>query len=141
MSDTQQSFDLDENEELLEDLLNNLDHLDKDANLYPAMLSDLIAVVEARLKKSNTRIDGDTYPIAREVVTAIAIYFGGQQLYLPKGKRLELALRDHKIYQRFDGTNHHILAAEYHLTKIQVYAIIAKQRLLQRSRHQISLFN
>lgn len=106
---------------------------------WPKALADLVSVIEAALLRA-----GDAPDVAQRhafiVVRALSNYAGGRQLYVPKGEILERALRDLKIWSRYQGRNIDDLAVEFDLTAVQVYSIIAEQRALHRQRIQPSLF-
>ena len=131
----EQSDDLDE-------LLANIDTLESDPKLWPKALHDLICVIESQIKRHHPALTDQAYELARSNVMAIAHYLGGRQLYLPRDDRLQRALRDHRIYERYKGRkNHDELATEYGLTTIQIYNIVAQQRQLATARVQPRLFD
>ncbi|MFX6383803.1 Mor transcription activator family protein, partial [Acinetobacter baumannii] len=76
---------------------------------------------------------------AREVVLALAVYFGGRPLYLPKGAMLETALLHARIWHEFNGRNTEELADRYRLTVRQVQKIIKQQMRYRRGLRQRSL--
>lgn len=126
----------------LDTLLANIDTLESDPKLWPKTLHDLMCVIEAQIKHRHPEHAKHAYTLARSNVLAIAHYLGGRQLYLPRDDRLQRALRDHLIYERYRGrANHDSLAAEYGLTTIQIYNIVAQQRKLKLARIQPQLFS
>lgn len=102
-------------------------------------LVELIEVVEARYLRQGMS-EAEAFRWSREAVLAEAEYFGGRQLYIPRGDDLHRALRDAEIYRRFTGLNLDELAAEYKLTPSQVYKINRVQRKLHMRRIQPQLF-
>jgi Mor family transcriptional regulator len=126
----------------LDTLLANIDTLESDPKLWPKTLHDLMCVMESQIKHRHPEHAKQAHTLARSNVLAIAHYLGGRQLYLPRDDRLQRALRDHLIYERYRGrANHDSLAAEYGLTTIQIYNIVAQQRKLHTARIQPQLFS
>jgi Mor family transcriptional regulator len=124
----------------LEDLLEHLDHLDDDPNLWPRTLANFLAVSERQIKTSRPELSEDSVrKLARELIASLAHYLGGRQIYFPRDDRLRRALRDHRIYQDFQGHNHDELADRHGLTVIQIYNIVAQQKKLHMARVQPSL--
>ncbi|EMQ6642039.1 hypothetical protein RXE51_005971 [Pseudomonas aeruginosa] len=105
---------------------------------WPKALADLVSVIEAAHLRA-----GDAPDVAQRraflTVRALSNYAGGRQLYMPKGDVLDRALRDIKIWSRYNGRNVDDLVAEFNLGFGQVYTIIAEQRELHRQRIQPSL--
>jgi Mor family transcriptional regulator len=122
-------------------ILNNLDMVtNMDECHWPQRLVELIDITSSYLKREH-RIEKDqAHIMARGISAAIGSYFGGQQLYIPTGKALELAVRDHAIWEDFTGNNIGELVIKYKLTCAQIYNIIAKQRQLNIAKRQHSLF-
>lgn len=106
---------------------------------WPKALADLVEVIEASMIRA-----GDAPELAQRrafvIVRALSHYAGGRQLYIPRGDTLERALRDRQIWGKYTGKNIEDLAAEFGLTTITVYSVIAEQRVLHRKRIQPSLF-
>lgn len=76
---------------------------------------------------------------AQDSVIAIARHFGGRAVYLPIGKKLELALRDKNIWLNYNGRNVHELVRKYHLSHQQIYNVIEKQRAVGLAKRQPTL--
>mgnify|MGYP001588355692 CR=1 FL=1 len=66
------------------------------------------------------------------MIRALAVHYGGRAFYLPSNYRLDLALRDARIYAEFSGGNIRNLAENYQLTRQQIYSIITAQRALRK---------
>ncbi len=83
----------------------------RSADYWPSLLSQIVDVLEAHYRQISRSTDprGD----AETVVAVLAEYFGGLQIYLPKGDNLRRALRDLRIVAEFDGTNYNELARRY----------------------------
>lgn len=112
-----------------------------DDKQWAPLLVDMVRVVEADKIRRGAAAD-EAFRDARAAVLAIAEYFGGRQTYLPKGTRLATALRDAEIWRRYTGSpaSARALAAEYGLSEIHMYALLARQRELHRRRLQGRLF-
>lgn len=104
---------------------------------WPQTLLDMREVAAHTLREC-AQPEADA--LAEAVVRAFAHYFGGREFYLPKGDKLDMAERDCKIYEDFNGRNLHELCTKYNLCDRQVSNIIAEQRELHRRKIQPSLF-
>lgn len=135
--------DLDQNLALFNDKLDDsmLDHMDDPEILakWPQGLTDMLSILESAFRR-----DGASHEDARRrafrAVRALSTFAGGRSHYIPKGDQLETALRDREIWERHNGTNVAELAQAYHLTEVQIYSILARQRKMIRARLQPGLF-
>lgn len=62
--------------------------------------------------------------LARAFADWLADAWGGQQLYIP----MDLARRNARIYEAFDGTNHAELADRFNMSANTVYSILRDER-------------
>lgn len=109
--------------------------LDLPADRWAPTLAAMVAVLTAALKRQG--IPEDEAPrLATAGVLAQAEYAGGRMMYLPRGDRLRLALRDAEIWQRAKRGNIDALAQEYGLSDIHIYRICKQQRELYIARRQ-----
>ena len=107
---------------------------------WAPLLADMVRVLEA-LHRRNGATEEEAFRLASQSVLAFAEYFGGRVVYLPRGDRLKIALRDAEIYRRFLGSrNVDKLADEYGLTTIHLYKIAREQRALHLRKLQGQLF-
>lgn len=107
---------------------------------WAPLLAQMVAVLEALYRRKGMD-EQAAFKLASDSVLALAEYFGGRVVYLPRGDRLKTALRDAEIYRRFRGSkNVDALAEEYDLSVIRVYAIYAEQRQLHLRKLQGRLF-
>lgn len=120
-----------------------LAHLDDDTlhqkSNWPGDLVELSEVARTILKDEGEE-DEHTYRQIDRVVLAISFLCGGRTYYLPKGDRIRNALRDKRIYDRYDGHNIHALCREFKLTEQKLYDVIREQRQLHIQRVQHSMF-
>ena len=120
-----------------------LAHLDDDTlhqkSNWPGDLVELSEVARNILEEEGEE-EEHTYRQIERVLLAIAFMCGGRTYYLPKGERIRNALRDKRIYDRFDGRNIHTLCREFKLTEQKLYDVIREQRQLHIQRVQHSMF-
>ncbi len=113
---------------------------DVDMDRWPKVMAELVDVFRAealRHKMAATEEAADK--LARWLVLTLGGYFGGRPMYLPKGDKLEIALRDTHIWQEFSGNNVPELAVKFKLTTVRIYDILAQQRTLHRAKVQPQL--
>lgn len=107
---------------------------------WAPMLANLVGVLEATFRRRG-HDDDDALRLACDGVLAIAEYGGGRVMYLPRGDRLRIALRDAEIHRRWQGgVSIPALAAAHDITEIHVYRIVAEQRRLYLGKAQGQLF-
>lgn len=108
-----------------------------DAN-WPATLAQMMDVTCAALERGGVG-EEQAEALARIAVIAQAQYIGGRSVYFPRGKTLELALRDDAIYRASRRGNTLALAQRYGLSDRAIQMIVRRQTLLHRARLQRSL--
>lgn len=119
--------------------------LEEAANLpesaWAPQLTELVAFLEALFKRRRMTPEA-AFELACEVVMEQAHAFGGRTMYLPRGDKLRVALRDAELWRRYSGKPEQILefSLELGISTVHCYAIMAKQRKLHMGRHQGSLF-
>ncbi len=104
------------------------------------LLADLgdhtIAVLQA-----NTELpDDQVKSAARKIVDEMRASWGGQLIYFPKGKDLDIDERDRRMWDDFNGSNHAHLAKKYDLTLQGVYQRLRSIRQVIREEDQPDLF-
>ncbi len=65
--------------------------------------------------------------IGMENLIALADYFGGTHIYIPKKKMLLRQIRYKAIIEEFDGSNMKQLAKKYDVSEATVYRIIRQR--------------
>lgn len=75
-----------------------------------------------------------------DVASHVRQYWGTGDIYICKGLRYEISLRDQEIYRRCNSRNYEWLATEYDLTVQRVYAIVKRIGVLERQKRQGALF-
>ena len=73
--------------------------------------------------------------LAEVVVLSISEYVGGRAVYLPRGDKLKIALRNDLIYRDYKkGIGIRDLVGMYRLTEQSIYKIISDQRTIRREK-------
>ncbi len=98
---------------------------------WAPLLADLVGVIESALRRCGAPKE-QALSHAGSCVLAVAEFLGGRMVYLPRGHRLKVAIRDEEIFRRFAGNNVKELAEEFGLTDIHIYSILRRQRALNR---------
>lgn len=112
---------------------------DKMKKRRAALYEEIQDIVTAAL--TNDGIPDDVAEIAAVgVVNALAEHWGGSLISFPKDIAYILSSRDEAIYQKFNGTNHSELAAEYGLCEATIYRIVKRCQRQYIERAQPNLF-
>lgn len=75
--------------------------------------------------------------LAVAALLALGQYMGGRMAYLPRGDGLRRAVRNRLIYRQFTGNNHRALAREHRLSLKTIYAIVNRQRAIDRRQAEL----
>lgn len=95
---------------------------------WPENLVELSDVIDACLAEEKVVAN----KLTEKIITSIAFYLGGRDLYLPNGKSLEMFLRNLRIYQEFNGRNKAELARKYSMTERNIHYITEDLKALYR---------
>lgn len=106
---------------------------------YPELLEHIAATVTATLVDLGFPVD-QARPAGRDTAEAVRRHFGGQQLYIPMGKFMELSQRDRDIYAKWNGKNDVELIREYNVSDRHLRRIIEAMREADRRNRQGGLF-
>ncbi|HEY0464563.1 MAG TPA: Mor transcription activator family protein [Polyangiaceae bacterium] len=109
------------------------------AAVWAKSLVNLIEMMEAAGARAGLD-ETEAFRRARFYGLVVAECAGGRQLYLPRGERLNIALRDAEIYRRARRGNIPQLATEYGVIDSQIWRIIRQQRALHIRKVQPDLF-
>lgn len=104
----------------------------------PEFLADLIDFTKCVLVKHGIE-EVNATQIANDVSKQMCAEWGGQLIYFPYWLRMELSERDRKIYEEFNGHNHHELSRKHTLSIQAIYRIINIVRSEEISRRQTTL--
>lgn len=107
---------------------------------WPKALAELVDVLACELGRGGMAPD-IARAQARKLALVQAHYMGGRAYYIPTGDHLKAALRDRAIWDEFNGRNIDLLARKHGLSVPQIYAVVAEQRQLSRSRSQLDMFS
>jgi Mor family transcriptional regulator len=104
------------------------------------LLADLADRIATHL--ANRGWDGDqSHDIGESIAMEIAGEWGGQLLYIPKGKFVLLAKRDREIWAAFDGQNIKDLVRQFKVTEQHIYRIIKAMRKADADARHGDLFS
>jgi Mor family transcriptional regulator len=94
-----------------------------DAIVYeaPELLVDLHDIATGILQEQCAIGGAEAGSIAWRLVDEFRRMMGGQQFYVAKGAKMDLAARDRALWADFDGRNHAALARKYRLSIKSVY--------------------
>lgn len=95
---------------------------------WPRNLVALSDVIDACLTEEKVVAN----KLTEKIIASIAFYLGGRDLYLPSGKKLEIFLRNLRVYQEFNGLNYAELSQKYNLTERSIYQITKEFKELYR---------
>jgi Mor family transcriptional regulator len=113
--------------------------LDQFPDHYPEILSELKAILADSLTAAG--IDAaKSSQCAHVAAEKIRKIWGGQMVYIAKGKDYELSQRDLEIWEKFTGRNHSQLCREYGISLQWLYKIINHQRAADVKRRQNDIF-
>lgn len=100
---------------------------------WEGSLMEMVELAEHALREALG--DQDNVPLlARQVVLRICETMGGEMIYVPRGERLRVAIRDAALFRDWRAGKASIpdLVRKYRLATPTVYDIIARQRALHR---------
>lgn len=98
---------------------------------WPAALAEFLEVIEDHLVRHG-RADWDAQEIAQGVTIALSEYFGGRNMYIPRGETLKRFLRDAEIYNLSGKMRAQDIAKKFGVSFVTVYNVIRRQRELRR---------
>ncbi|MDH4869847.1 Mor transcription activator family protein [Pseudomonas sp. BN515] len=79
--------------------------------------------------------------LGTDVAMRMIEQWGGQQLYMPKGVRIEASRLHHQIYQEWRGRNHRELARKYGFSLQFIYRVIKALRKADLDSRQRDMFS
>lgn len=95
-------------------------------------LVDLLDVFESAYRRDGCSSE-EAKHYAEIAVTELAFYFGGKNIYIPKGKELTVAMKHKRMWGAFDkGATMEEIATMFDMNVISVYRVIGQQRKLHR---------
>ena len=124
------------------DAIDLLEHMGDDVppeHKWAPLLAALFRVFEAFNRRQGMSAEKATLD-ARDRCVLLGEYFGGRLVYIPKGERLRIAVRDTLIWHEHRGDNVEELATKWGLAVQTVYEILREQRALYKGKLQGKLF-
>lgn len=111
-----------------------------DRNKAPELLADLARHVSAILQEMTGMGQEQAEDIGYEAATRMAEDWGGCNFYFPKGVAMQYYKRYLRIYNDFNGHNHHDLVKKHRLSLQRIYKIINIVRAEETRRRQGDMF-
>ena len=106
---------------------------------YPELLTDLRATIESSLLADGID-DIKARQFSHNATETIRKAWGGQMIYIGKGRFFELSARDEEIWGKFTGNNHKQLCHEYAISLQWLYKIIKFQSVEDIKKRQLDVF-
>ncbi|MEE9356935.1 Mor transcription activator family protein [Candidatus Vondammii sp. HM_W22] len=106
----------------------------------PELLADLYAHTAELLQSFAGLPEVQANQVATALVDKMRHNWGGQLVYFPKGKEIDIDERDRNIWSDFNGHNQTELAEKYNMTIQGVYQRLRKIRALVSAEQQPDLF-
>ena len=104
------------------------------------LLEDL-AKQTSRILQEVLAIDSEAgNHVGQEVANYMAINWGGQNVYIPKGVSIMVSKRHLEIYADFNGHNHAELSRKYGFSMPWIYRVVKLVRAEEVARRQGRLF-
>lgn len=101
---------------------------------WPLVLADILDVLESEFRR-RVKAGAEARELAVIATIALARHIGGRPVHLPRGVRLEQAIRDREIFRAWrDGRDVTDLARAHSLDLSNIYKIIGAQRAIARQR-------
>lgn len=79
--------------------------------------------------------------LGADIAMRMVEQWGGQQLYMPKGVRIEASRMHHQIYEEWRGNNHRELARKYDCSLQFIYRVIKVMRKADLNSRQRDMFS
>jgi Mor family transcriptional regulator len=99
-------------------------------------LAGLVADVSAQILEVPPEV---AKVLADEIATRFSDQFGGDQLYIPKGRVFRTSAIYREMYTRFTGHNQRELAKEFGFSIIHTYRVLARERERDRVERQSAI--
>lgn len=112
---------------------------DTTADDYPEVLADMRQHTERVLGEAGVAAE-QARAAAHQVAEFMRGHWGGQLVYIAKGRSFETRKRWQEIWDAFDGRNHAELARRFDLGLAQIYKVIEIMRQVTLRRNQRDMF-
>lgn len=104
------------------------------------LLNDLAQQVSEAARENLGVSEETATAFGTDVAMRMIEQWGGQQLYMPKGIRIEASRLHHQIYEEWKGRNHRELARKFGISLQFVYRVIKVMRKADLNRRQGDMF-
>ncbi|TBV10222.1 Mor transcription activator family protein [Stutzerimonas kirkiae] len=104
------------------------------------LLNDLAEQVSVAAREALGIPEEAAGALGTDVAMRMIEQWGGQQLYMPKGVRIEASKLHLEVYEAWTGRNHRALARQFDLSLQFVYRIIKVMRKADLNRRQGDMF-
>lgn len=106
---------------------------------YPEVLADMRHHTERVLGEAGVQAE-QARAAAHQVAEFMRGHWGGQLVYIAKGRSFEKRRRWQEIWDAFDGRNHAELARHFGLGLAQIYKVIEVMRQVELRKKQRDMF-
>jgi len=107
---------------------------------WPQLLAHMVVVAETAIYNAGGVNHDLATKYAVAAVLAIGNAVGGRMQYIPRGDRLETALKHAQAWRMWKGNNIEEIMEFLDVTQIRAYAVIAQQRKIFKEKVQGKLF-
>ncbi|MCF2829803.1 MULTISPECIES: Mor transcription activator family protein [unclassified Pseudoalteromonas] len=120
--------------------MSNLDHVElgKASERAEGMLFTILELVAEGTKKALG--EDEAAKLGLDVVDTVRTTFGGEYVYVCKGRKLDAMLKSNQIWAEFRGNNHRELAKKFGCSVQWVYTVIRTKNLILYGDIQGDLF-
>ncbi|ASD67686.1 Mor transcription activator family protein [Pseudoalteromonas piscicida] len=102
----------------------------------------LLTIFELVTEGVKAQLDDESaIALGRDVVDRIRHTFGGELVYVCKGRSLDAILTSNQIWAEFNGKNHVELSKKYDCSVQWVYSVVRTMTKLKRAEIQGDLFD
>lgn len=94
----------------------------------PRSMRTILETITTTLEDESTLAPSDCQAVAHALIRRLSHQFGGRTVYLPRGTRLAMFLRNATIVHDYrNGTPVRTLARTHGITTMRVYQVLAEQ--------------
>lgn len=91
-----------------------------------AFVNETVSIIAGRLVAELGVDQAKADELARNCAHDICARYGGSFMYVAKDVEFDLTKRDREIFDRYNGINMAELVAEYGITHVRIYQIVAQ---------------
>lgn len=106
---------------------------------YPELLEQMGQIIARTLLK-RMKSENEVRELSIEIIEGLRRDLSGANLYIPRGLKYDLSVRDAEIYEKFNGNNYHELVHMFKMTEMQIRSICKRGLLRDRALRQRGLF-